>query len=623
MPAIIQGSTGSQALSEVFDYEYPDGVNLDPRSDLHTAIKTKILERARESANLMSTRYPMWRQTDRFLTAYQYVDQKEKDVQALDSRKPVSIIFPHSYAILETLMSYMMAAFLVEPIFRYEGYSPEDVIGSILLEQVVNLHTRKFKVGLNLHTMFRDAFSYGLAPIVPTWISNAKGTFSGNALYNIDPYLYLPDPNVAADKTQDGEFVGWVQHTNYMDLLSEENAPESDFFNVKYLRGLTHRPTNITTGNSSDRKLRTGEIKSHSTNVLTSIDVIPMYVKLIPSEWKLGNSDVPEKWFFRLASDEIIITARSADFDHNKFPLSVCVPDFDGYSATPISRLEILGGLQHTLDFLFNSHIANVRKAINDMIIYDPFLVNSKDLKDPKPGKLIRMRRPAWGKGVKDAVQQLMVNDITRANISDSTFIVQWMQKIGGTDSPIMGELRQGGPERLTGAEFKGTQQGSINRLERVAKVIGMQVMQDLGEFFMDHTQQMMDNDAYIRINGRWVDTLIKEYGLTSGAIQRGRMKISPDDLDVFADVLVRDGSIPGGNFSEVWPQMFKLLAEHPELTQTFDIVRIFKHIARNNGAKNADDFIRQTNNIQPQIASDESVDRQIEAGNVIPIEGA
>ena len=75
---------------------------------------------------------------------------------------------------------------------------------------------------------------------------------------------------------------------------------------------------------------------------------------------------------------------------------------------------------------MFNSHVANVRKAINDMIIYDPYLVNSNDLKNPAPGKLIRLRRPAWGKGVKDVAQQLGVSDVTRGNIADSTWLVQW-----------------------------------------------------------------------------------------------------------------------------------------------------------------------------------------------------
>lgn len=622
MPSIAHGNVESKMgqrplFKQDFEYDYPKGLNLHPDSSLHRKIKDMILERARESANLMATRFNSWREIDQFLTAYKRTDEDEDEVKEDDDRKPVSIVFPYSYAILETLLSYMMTAFFREPIFRYEGYSPDDVIGAILMEKVINLHCNKFKVMLNLHTMFRDSFAYGIGVVAPTWKTHSSGNFAGNALENIDPYMYLPDPNVAADKIQDGEFVGWINQTNYMDLLSEEVHSE-DMFNVKYLSGLSNKRTAVRVGEQSDRTLRTGETRSENT-ILNPVDEIPMYIKIIPKEWGLGDGDRPEKWLFRLAADEIIITARPAEFNHNKFPVAVCAPDFDGYSSTPLSRLEILGGLQGILDWLFNSHIANVRKAINDMIIYDPYLVNSADLEDPKPGKLIRMRRPAWGKGVKDAVQQLVVNDITRANVADSSWIVQWMQKIGATDDAAMGSLRTGGPERLTKAEFQGTASGAVSRLERIAKVIGLQAMQDIGEFFADHTQQMLNEDMYIKTAGDWQDLLQKEYG---DEIDRGRMRITPDDIDINYDIIVRDGSIPGSNFSDVWIRMFDTLAQHPELSQHFDIVRIFKHIARNSGAKNVNEFVRAGGGIQPEIMGDEQIAQQLAAGGLAPIGG-
>jgi hypothetical protein len=621
MPSIRQGSLEtkrSTTFTEDFEYEYPDGLDLHPNSKLHKKLKDLILERAREASTHISTRFESWREIDQFLTAYKRIDKEEAEVLDDDPRKPVSIVFPYSYAILETLLSYMMAAFFQDPIFRYEGYSPDDVVGAILLEKVVNLHCNKFKVMLNLHTMFRDSFAYGIGVVAPVWKVTSKGDFAGNALENIDPYLYLPDPNVAADKIQDGEFVGWISPTNYMDLLSEENNNE-DMFNVKYLKALGNKRTAVSVGDQSDRALRTGDTKSENT-ILNPTDEIPMYMKIVPKDLGLGDSEVPEKWFFRLAADTVIITARPADFEHDKFPVAVCAPDYDGYSSAPLSRMEVLGGLQGILDWLFNSHIANVRKAINDMLIYDPYLVNSKDLEDPKPGKLIRMRRPAWGKGVKDAVQQLQVNDVTRANVADSSFIVQWMQKIGATDDAAMGSLRTGGPERLTKAEFQGTASGAVSRLERIAKVIGLQAMQDIGEFFAEHTQQMMDEDAYIKVAGDWLDVLQDEYGTE---ISRGRMKVSPDDLDINYDILVRDGSIPGSNFSDVWVRMFETLAGQPDLAKNFDIVRIFKHIARNSGAKNVNDFVRQGGNLQPSIAPDADISAGLANGSLAPVGGA
>jgi hypothetical protein len=133
--------------------------------------------------------------------------------------------------------------------------------------------------------------------------------------------------------------------------------------------------------------------------------------------------------------------------------------------------------------------------------------------------------------------------------------------------------------------------------------------MQDIGYFFGHHVQQLMEEETYVKTVGAWPETLAKEYGDTS------RIKVSPYDLLIDYDLFVRDGSIPGGNFSGVWMEMFKSMAEHPELQQTFDTVRIFKHIARNSGAKDVERFIRV------KAAPDEEVLNEVDKGNLIPFE--
>ena len=85
--------------------------------------------------------------------------------------------------------------------------------------------------------------------------------------------------------------------------------------------------------------------------------------------------------------------------------------------------------------------------------------------------------------------------------------------------------------------------------------------------------------------------------------------------------MIIRDGSIPGGNFSQIWIDLFKTIGTDQELRQTFDIVRIFTYIAQQLGAKNAEDFKRNVNNIQPATMPDEQVEQQVQAGNLVPVE--
>lgn len=650
MPNMIYGNSGKYKsrgpqFQEKFDYTYPEGLNLTPGSKLHDRIRDEVMDRAYESATVMSTRHEDWNKIDYTLTAYIPVDEKEQEVKDKDSRKPISIVFPYSYTVLETLLSYYVAAFLQDPIFRYEGATPKDVIGAILLELVISLQCHKTKVGLNLHTQARDAFSYGFGVVTPVWktmygkrtVSQMTGglfgfgqreefitldnqlLFEGNALENIDPYLYLPDVSVPIHEPQRGEYIGWVNRTNYMSLLAEErNNPE--MFNVKYLKALQGRRTSAVVGDVSGRNVKSG-ISSEDNRfatTTTAVDTIREYIKIIPKEWELGSGEYPELWFFEVGSDEIVLQARPANLDHNMFPISVVAPDYDGYSLSPISRIEILYGMQGVLDFMFNSHVANVRKAINDMIIYDPYQVNSNDLRNPTAGKLIRLRRPAWGRGVKDVAQQLVVNDVTRGNIADSTWIVQWMDRISGADSSMQGALRTGGPERLTGTEFQGTRAGGFSRLERLVKIAGMQGMQDIGMFFGVHNKQLMSEETYVKVTGDWQDVLLREF---DKKIDRGRVMVDPRQIDVHYNVIPRDGSIPGGNYSDAWIKLWQIFGASPELAQQFDVVRIFKHIARNLGAKNVNDFVRRGGGIQPQMMPDEAVQQQVQQGNLVPLQ--
>lgn len=653
MPRIIYGSQqkskGKPDWNTLnFDYSYPQDLALKPGSKLHDEIVSKILERANESYTIMSTRHSSWNAIDRVLTAYAIPDEDEEKIQDEDERKPVTIIFPYSYAILETLISYLMTAFIQDPIFRYEGWSPEDTIGAILMEKIVEHNVWHNKVALDLHTFFRDSLSYGFGAAAPWWyveegqkirkvprlnpflkfmgIDKVTGydkvledvtIYEGNALSTIDPYLCLPDPNTPIHKVQDSEYFGWIDSTNIYDLLSEERSNE-DLFNIRYLKEINNKTSSLVAAEGSSREERTLEpSRIKETSNTTKTDLIHMFVKLIPAEWELGPSEYPEKWQFSIGADEVLVKAKPLGLNHNRFPIAIAAPDFDGYSTTPVSRLEILYGMQHIVDFLFNSHITNVRKAINDMFIVDPYIVNVDDLKNPKPGKIIRTRRPVWGKGVKDAVQQFAVNDITRNNISDVTFIVEYMHRISSVDDAVMGSLRSGGPERLTSAEFEGTRAGMVSRMERIAKIIGIQAMQDIGYFFASHTQQLMKEETYINITGEWYERLLEEYG-NSGRIKNDRLRVSPDDILVDFDLRVRDGSVPGGNFSRVWMDLFKEIATHPELQQSFDIVRIFNHIARNSGAKNVSEFRRVNVGTMPN----EQVLNEAQKGNLVPIQG-
>ena len=649
MPHVIVGNTrfpsAKDAAANVeYDYDYPDGLDLKPGSELHERIKELILDRAQESHRTMSLRYDSWRNIDETMTAYMWTDEEEKDVQKEDRRKPTSIVFPYSYAMLETLTTYCFMALAQEPIFKYQGVTGDDTYGAMALEMLVNHHAHKTKVALNLHTLIRDAMSYGIGIVTPDWevrkgrrrvstpgaVYGTRGEtlyeeelvnvvenailFEGNKLTNISPYRFLPDPQVSSTDIQRAEFIGWTAVTNLMEMLQDEAYGDQTLFNVRYLK---HCPLGYEfMGEAHGRHHKTGLSDDLNSHVSSSFENIHMYITLIPSDWELGDSDVPEKWIFTLSNGEIVTRASKIDFDHGQYPIAIATPDFDGYGILPVSRMEVINGLQHIMDWMFNSHVANVRKAINDMLVVDPYLVNYDDVANPKPGKLIRLRRPAWGKGVSDAVQQLRVQDVTQQHIGDIGVLINAMDRVSAVDDSMAGMMRQGGPERLTKAEFQGTRGSAVSRLERIARVIGVQCLQDIGEFFASHAQQLMTEETMMRVTGDYQRELAKfkkgEEGQDPDSIS-----VSPATIAVDYDVHVKDGTVPGGNFNESWMQLYNMVLQNEEAAQGIDTLKMFKFIAKGLGAKNMSDFERSDGGGQASIMDDETVRQEAEAGNL------
>lgn len=651
MPAILDPAGNQRAVyvSEDQDYQYPEGLNLRPDSDLHKFLVEKVYNRARESNFEMKKRYESWRAIDHSLTAYVALDEAERITKQKDTRKPVSIVVPYTYATLETLLTYFTTAFLEMPIFRYEGASPEDIIGAILLEKVIEHHSMYFKHALALHTQFRDSLVYGFGAVVGGWekkwgykttmqpdgffsqifsrfinmgmkkVSEPDVLYEGNTLKNIDPYLYLPDPNFPVHEVQKGEFVGWIETLSKMKLLDMERDDPS-FFNCRYLETNTqgYSMFNATRGpNATGRYDKSGGGSyPPAPTTTTPIDIIWMYVNLVPEEWKLGKGRYPEKWLFGLAYDKMIVTAKKLGLNHDMYPVAVAAPDYDGYSTSPISRLEVLYGLQETLDWLFSSHITNVRKAINDMLIVDPSLVNVADLEDPKPGKLIRMRRMAWGKGVENAVKQLPVTDITRQHISDAGYIVDLIQRVSAATDSVSGVIRKTA-ERVTAQESRSTQASALSRLAKSAKIASVQSMFDIGFMFASQAQQLMEKELYVKTTGQWNETLAQEYGPNTQ-----RLKVTPFDLLVGYDLIIKDGSVQTSEQADNWVQLFQIVAQQPALFQNFDVVRIFKHIARVMGAKDVNEFVLQHGPVpmvNAQTADQGTIDKGVQAGNLVP----
>jgi hypothetical protein len=268
------------------------------------------------------------------------------------------------------------------------------------------------------------------------------------------------------------------------------------------------------------------------------------------------------------------------------------------------------------MNFLYSSHLQNIMKVINDMFVVDPSLVNIEDLSDPKPGKLIRMRRKAWGRGgVKDAVSQLDVRDVTQNHVADTTFLDNLMKQSSGANDPVQGNIGKR-TSRISASEFQGARGSSLSRLEKTARTISMQAMQPLGRMLASNIQQFMEQETFVKATGEWAQVLQDKY---SAQVESDRISISPRQMIVDYDITPHDGTIPGSEDVGTWVQLFQIMSQNPEVGQNFNVVKTFQHIAHQMGAKNLEKFVRQDS--EPiQVQPDEDVQEQVQRGNLVAV---
>lgn len=656
MPSVIQGAQTSTiyVTDRGYDSKYPLGMDIKPGSTLHTKIITEVLRLADSSWEVMSKRHKTWNAIDDTLKCYIRTDDAEKAVKNRDIRKPVSIVVPYSYSILETMLAYLVRTYLTDQLFFFDGAGPEDTVGGKLLELLCNKQARRYKAALDIHTNWRDGLSYGFGAATVVWDRkygkkpvmreqpqfSAFGTqlgmnkiksvedallFEGNDLVTIDPYKFLPDPNTSIHNVQSMGAVGWLEFNTINKLLTDEQGGDV-YFNMQYLRDSPFN-TKVSKYGLDPSKRMDNKGFNDVNNVTKQVCLVNMYVTLCPKEWGLTSPDsnnkdgeYPEKWLFTIANDNLVVRALPLGLNHNMYPIVTIAPDYDGYSTTPISRMEMIDGLQTALNWMFNSHVTNVRKAINDMLIVDPSLINMEDLTNPEPGKLIRMRRSAWGKGVDGAVKQLQVNDITRANMMDASAIMDMMGRTTGASDPMQGRQRNSG-ERVTAAEFTGTFNSAVSRVDKIGFLTIKQYMQDLAYFYASHTQQFMSQDTYVKAIGDWPQQLVEEFG-QAGMQYGGNVKVDPFSILVDYDINFKDSETPSSDAltSDFWTKSFQTIATQPELAQKFDLVRVFMQMARMHGAKNVNEFVRKGGDVNFNQTNTEDVRTQARAGDIIPI---
>lgn len=626
-----------ESLRGRFRYDYPGGLDLTPGSELHDRLVSEVMVRSTEAHDVMSEKHDTWTELEKTMSAFVDLSEAEKRIKDKDPRKPLPLVLPVGFAMVETVMSFLVKAFLENPpLFPLAPVDGEDRYGTILLEMLLEHINQQKRNDLAVYRQLRDSQVYGFGVVAPRWhqehgwvpkrptmADQIRQFFNpsyrppdewtvlseGCELVNIDPRLYWPDPSVPIDEPQRAEFLTWLESTTSLSLLGWEKESGGDIFNCRYVHEI-------------DAKSRLGKGLDDISNVRSSgternlaphshpAHVVWCYINLVPRQWKLGESEYPEKWVFAVAGDSVLIQARPQGLRHNRFPVSVAAPDSNGRDVTPLSRLELVYGLQRWADWQVATMMEAQRIDVLGRWLVDPQVINMFDLQDASR-RFIRARRSQWGKGkLTDALVNFSTSGLTANNMNNVAAITSLVKEHSGAVDGLQGIMSNG--ERHSAAEARGVFSGAMAKMERIAWMISRQAMRDTGYLMASQTQQLVSRDHMVRVTGNREFELRNEFGLRGQSVHAG-----PLDIQVPFDCIAQDASMPSGDHGETWMQLFTAVAADPELRQIFDIPRIFMHLSRTLGAKNVQQFIRDGGTIMPVIAPEGAVMDQVASGQL------
>lgn len=631
-PVTVQGDLRAAVLQDNYKYEYPDGLDFHPLSELHQTIIGKVQEMLWASRNESMKKEDQWTKSEMVMTASTYRTDEENKLAFEDPRKPISIAVPVSYSIREALLTQTAGTLLASDVyFPVDPMQPEDTPRALLLQNIIQAQAMRSKMELDLITQWSDGLTYGVGILCPQWkreyglrsvvspiLSNSLDglndnvtgyttdlvnsvIWEGNVLNSIHPRNYLPDPYKQARSIQDAMFVGWMSRESRMSMLAAENQGEG-YFNCKYIR--------YCSGSSGLYKQDTTEQYNSYNNEYH--DITPICVTLIPEEWGLGSSIYPEKWMFVIVDMELIIWGSRITFKHNCYPISVCTPNID-YTAFPTAKLDLIQDLQTYISWILNAQIQNWRKTINNVYVVDQENVVVSDVKNvmSQAGGIIRTRKNHFGKGVTDLISQLPTVDVTQNAPNIASYMIGLVERITGASGALQGVLDANAPERRTKAEFQGVTDAARGRLSLLMHIMHATSMRDIGKMLVHNTQQFLSEVKAVRLLGDMPTILMEEYGMQIDPT--GTFIIDPlQDLDCDFDIMPIH---PGGSMSQDPESAFRLLnfvATNPALAMRYDQQRMFESLARKAG----DPMVR---NYRVQVMPDQQYMNEVADGNLVP----
>ena len=539
-----------------------------------------------------------------------------------DARKIQDMTVPIIMPQIESAVAYQAGVYLTSyPIFGVVSY-PKNQDQAMQFETALADQAVKYGWARELIKIFRDGYKYNFGAAVVSWektplksivtdtnISAAglaalkEYSYGGNCIKHVDPYNCFMDMTVSpANLHTDGEYFGYnklmsrVQLKRLFAVLdSQKTTSAADAFKSSF-SGPTQDDTSammyyipeinqyLNLSNTVFGTTNWGQwmgLPGSSRNKLEYRDhylVTHFYCRALPSDFGARGNQV-KIYHAIIVNWSVVIFAEEMNVGYDTLPAFVMQPYEDGLGYQTQSMLDNALPFQDMSSALWNISLESKRRLVFDRLIYNPRLIDKKDIDNVSAVSRIPLRNASLAKDdntMARAIYQIPYReDNSGTNIQMSEMISAMADQATGQNKVDRGQFQKG---NKTKTEFETTMVNSNSRQQLSSLAIEYQFMTPVKEVIKSNTLQyqqpgtILNRDLRQEVNVDPVELRksILEFKLTDGLLPADKMLNS--------------------NLLTVFLQTAQAL---PAVSTEYDVMGMFLYWAKLQGAYWLEDFKR------------------------------
>ena len=628
---------------------------LKANTRLHDILVSRLRSRIELSDRFTRERLSDWDRVDEHM--HMFIDlrrnrrRSDETVHPTEKEMPFDsgVVVPLSYAVLQVRLTALMAIFLArEPLIQLKGSGPEDIFAAERLEALLAHDLRQMQSPLIMYAAMQDSEKYGIGTIADQWDQNwghkvnrgieqfmgsnpifrsamielglnpqdfeqrEWGLISeGNKWRVVDPRALIIDPRVESHDVQNMEFIGDTVAKSRMFLIERSIENNGPYFNLDVLartgggQGDTRGSFDRVFGEEHPFKLRASSAELDRD----VFDIAQIQVKLVPNEWGLGSSKLPEIWWFGLANKRVIVRAHRSPYDHNQFGYATLQSNIDVHNNNNPGTMTNLISIQNLANWLYSSHVENVKRFLNDAFVYVPKFFELSDILEPGPARHIRLNELGeqfieHGGQIGSLIHQLPMQDLTQQHLSEMDKLFDLANRMTGVNDPAMGIPTK---SKRTLGEINNVLQTSSRRISLTAQLYDCTGLTPLSYRAIANRQQFTTREQYVELLGEAARREGTDRLLINRSMIQGNFNYIP-----ITGITPPEPS----RFGQVWLEFLQIAAQIPGAEQIVNFQAIIKQFIEKQGIRNIEEFLV---NPTQNILDPEEISQQVQQGNIIP----